>query len=288
MDMLKYIFTNKYFYIGGLALIVFGAAFLLIADKLIMPSYTNYNEGITVPDVSKISMEEAESLLTSYGLRFEITERRSNPAYPADYVIDQSPEPANIVKPNRKIYLTVNTEVKPTVEVPKVVDLNLRNAELQLQNYGLQVGSRSYESSRFKNVVLRQSLPAGATVEKGAVVDLVISDGLGERMVTVPEIVGLRLPEAQLALRRAGLNVGEVQFRPVRDIIPNTVLDYSPKQEELREGETLTLVISERFEVIEETEGGAVIIDSTDSNPDSLNTTSPDSLTNQPNNNDKN
>lgn len=288
MDMLKYIFTNKYFYIGGLALIVLGSALLFTADKLIMPSYTNYNEGITVPDVSKISMEEAESLLTSYGLRFEITERRSNPAYPADYVIDQSPGPANIVKPNRKIYLTVNTEVKPTIEVPKVVDLNLRNAELQLQNYGLQVGSRSYESSRFKNVVLRQSLPAGATVEKGAVVDLVISDGLGERMVTVPEIVGLRLPEAQLELRRAGLNVGEVQFRPVRDIVPNTVLDYSPKREELREGETLTLVISERFEVIEETEGGAVIIDSTDSNPDSLNSTPPDSLNNQPNNNDQN
>lgn len=288
MDMIKYIFTNKYFYIGGLALIIFGAAFLLMADKLIMPSYTNYNEGVTVPDVSKITLEEAESLLSSYGLRFEIAERRSNAAFPADYVIDQSPEPANIVKPNRKVYLTVNTEVKPTVEVPKVVDLNLRNAELQLQNYGLQVGSRSYESSRFKNVVLRQSLPAGATVEKGAVIDLVISDGLGERMVTVPEIVGLRLSEAQLELRRAGLNVGEVQFRPVKDVVPNTVLDYSPKQEELREGETLTLVISERFEVIEETEGGAVIIDSTDTSPDSLNSTPPDSLNNQPNNNNQN
>lgn len=288
MDMIKYIFTNKYFYIGGLALILFGTLFLYTADKLIMPSYTNYNEGITVPDVSKISLQEAEQLLTSYGLRFEVTERRSNQAYPADYVIDQSPGPANIVKPNRKIYLTVNTEVKPTVEVPEVVDLNLRNAELQLQNYGLQVGSRSYESSRFKNVVLRQSLPAGAIVEKGAVVDLVVSDGLGERMVTVPEIINLRLSEAQLELRRAGLNVGEVQFKPVKDIAPNMVLDYSPKQDVLREGETLTLVISERYEVIEETEGGAVIIDSTDSVPDSLNATTADSLNNQPINNDQN
>jgi beta-lactam-binding protein with PASTA domain len=198
-------------------------------------------------------------------------------------VIDQNPEASIIVKPNRKIYLTVNTEVKPQVEVPKVVDFSLRNAEIQLQNYGLKVGSRSYESNRFKNVVLRQSIPAGTTVEKGVVVDLVISDGLGDRMVTVPEIIGLRLSEAQVKLREAGLNVGEVQFRPTRDVLPNTVLDFTPKQQELREGETLDLTISERFEVEEESEGGAVIIDSTGTSSN----TPPDSLNNNRSNSNK-
>lgn len=277
MDMIKYLFTNKYFYISLAGIAVFIAASIFVADRWILPSYTNYNEGITVPDVTKVSLEEAETLLTDYGLRFEVAERRANAAYPADYVIDQNPTSTIIVKPNRKIYLTVNTEVKPQVEVPKVVDFSLRNAEIQLQNYGLKVGTRSYESNRFKNVVLRQSIPAGTTVEKGAVVDLVISDGLGDRMVTVPEIVGLRLSEAQVKLREAGLNVGEVQFRPTRDILPNTVLDFKPKQEELREGETLDLMISERFEVEEESEGGAVIIDSTGTSAN----TPPDSLNNQ-------
>ena len=284
MDLIKYILTNKNFYLGILGIILLGATTLLVADKLVMPFYTNYNEGVTIPDVTKISLEEAQQKLTNFGLRFEVAERRANAAYPADYVIDQNPAPTIIVKPNRKVYLTVNTEVKPQVIVPKVVDLNLRNAELQLQNYGLTVGSRSYESSRFKNVVLRQSIPEGTTVEKGTVVDLVISDGLGDRMVDVPQIIGLRLPEAQLNLRRAGLNVGEVRFKPSKDTIPNIVLDYMPKQEQFREGETLNLVISERFEAIEQTEGGAVIIDSTDNNPDSLNSSPPDSLNNQSNN----
>ncbi len=275
MHMLKQILTNKYFYIGVLSLMIFGAAFLYVADKFIMPYYTNYNEGITVPDVTRISLDEAEALLTNFGLRYEVTDRRANAAYPADYVIDQSPKAANIVKPNRKIYLTVNTEVKPQVIVPEVENLSLRNAEIQLQNYGLQVGSKSYESSRFKNI-LRQSIPAGTTVEKGTVVDLVVGDGLGDTIVTVPEIIGLRLPEAQLKLREAGLRVQEVKFRPTKNVVPNTVLDYEPKEQRLREGETLTLIISERFEVIEESEGGAVIIDSTGNQPDSLN--------NQPNN----
>lgn len=281
MDMLKQIFTNKYFYIGSFSLILFGAAFLYMADKFIMPYYTNYNEGITVPDVTRISLNEAEQLLTDIGLRYEVTDRRANSAYPGNYIIDQSPGANNIVKPNRKIYLTVNTEVKPQVVVPKVVDLSLRNAEIQLQNYGLRVGSRSYESSRFKNVVLRQSIPEGITVEKGTVVDLVISDGLGDEIIAVPEIIGLQLPEAQLKLREAGFVIGEVQFRPTKDVIPNTVLDFSPKEERLREGETLTLIISERFEVIEENEGGAVIIDSTGNQPVSP----PDSVNNQPDDN---
>ncbi|WP_157470627.1 PASTA domain-containing protein [Gracilimonas tropica] len=277
--MLKYIFTNKYFYIGSLALIVFGAAFLFVADKLIMPYYTNYNEGITVPDVTRISLEEAQTLLADYGLRFEVSDRRANSAYPADYVIDQSPSASNIVKPNRKIYLTVNTEVKPQVVVPSVLDLSLRNAEIQLQNYGLKIGSRSYESSRFKTII-RQSIPEGTTVEKGAVVDLVVGDGLGSRIVTVPNIVGLQLPEAQLKLREAGLRVEAVQFRPTKDMAPNTVLDFNPRKEQLREGESLTLTISERFRVEEESEGGAVIIDSTGNSS----STPPDSLNNPQNN----
>ncbi|MEX0608522.1 MAG: PASTA domain-containing protein [Balneolaceae bacterium] len=245
-----------------------------------MPSYTNYNEGITVPDVTRISLEEAQSLLTTYGLRHEVAERRANSAFPADYVIDQSPASTQIVKPDRKIYLTVNTAIKPQVEVPGVVNLSYRNAEIQLQNYGLEVGSTSYESSRFKNVILRQSVAKGTVVEKGTSIDLIISDGLGDKIVEVPEIIGFRLPDAQRRLSEAGFRVGEIEFKPTRNVAPNTVLDFSPKQKELREGETLTLVISERFDAIEQTEGGAVIVDSTDTNG----TAPPDSVNDQSNN----
>lgn len=107
--MIKRLLTSKKFYLSLLSLMIAGAIFLLLLDKLIMPAYTNYNEGLTVPDVTKVSLNEAEQILTTYGLRFEVTERRANAAYPANYVIDQSPSPNFIVKPNRKIYLTVNS-----------------------------------------------------------------------------------------------------------------------------------------------------------------------------------
>lgn len=262
-SMLKRILTSKKFYLTILGVVLFGAFSLLLLDKVIMPSYTNYYEGVTVPDLTRVSLEEAEVKLTNIGLRYEVADRRANSAFPANYVIDQQPAATTIVKPNRKIYLTVNTEVKPQVIVPNVTSLSFRNAKIQLQNYGLDVGSVSYESSRFKNSVLRQSIPEGTTVSKGTLVDLVVSDGLGDKIVQIPEIIGLRLPQAQLKLREAGLNIGEILFRPSKEVVPNTVLDFTPKVTEIIEGESLDLVISERFDAIEQVEGGVVNIDST-------------------------
>ncbi len=270
LQYLKQIFTSKKFYYSLLGLVLLGSGSLLVLDEVIMPAYTNYYEGVTVPDVRELSLTEAEELLTSYGLRYEVTDRRANSAFPEDYVIDQTPTPAEIVKPNRKIYLTVNTESHPTVTVPEVVNLSYRNARIQLQNYGLTVGTVSYESSRFKNTVMRQSIEPADTVEKGTAVDLVVSDGLGEKMVDVPNIIGLRLTEAQQKLREAGLRIGDFTYQPSKEVAANTIIDFSPKQNRVVEGETINLTIAERFDAKEESESGAVSVDTTYVQPDSL------------------
>lgn len=262
-NQLKNLLTSKklYYTIGGL--VVAGIAILLLMNEVLMPEYTNYNEGVTVPDVTRMSMTEAEQMLQNYGLRYEVTDRRANAAYPANYIIDQTPYPSEIVKPNRKIYLTVNTGSRPTVMVPDVVNLSLRNAKIQLQNYGLEVGTVSFESSRFKNTVLRQSIESGRKVERGTVVNLAVSDGLGEKVVEVPDIIGLNLTEAQLKLREAGLRVEEIRFRPSKEEPPNVILEYTPKKDTLIEGESLKLIVSERFDVKEESESGAIRVDTT-------------------------
>ncbi|MEX2463747.1 MAG: PASTA domain-containing protein [Balneolaceae bacterium] len=263
MDSFKALLLNKTLYKILGSILLAGITFALIMDQLVMPYYTNFNEGVTVPDVTKISLEEAESKLEKIGLRHEILDRRANSVYPANYIIDQSPAPKQIVKPNRKIYLTVNTAVTPQTVVPNVVNMSLRNAEIQLENHGLVVGTRSYESSRFRNTILRQTVAAEDTVARGTVVNLVVSDGLGSRMVTVPDVIGLRLTDAQQTITRAGLRVGEIRYQPSKEFTPNTVISITPNETELTEGETLLLVVSERFDAREEIETGAIIDDTT-------------------------
>ena len=102
--MLKALFTNKFLYIIIFSLVGLGALSLITLDKFIMPYYTKYNEGITVPDITRISLEEAKEQLTSIGLRFEVADRRANSAYPANYVIDQAPS-ASILRNQTEKYI---------------------------------------------------------------------------------------------------------------------------------------------------------------------------------------
>lgn len=271
-SLIKKILNSKKFYIAVGGLVVVGALFLFVMNSYVMPAYTNYDEGITVPDVARVSLKEAEQRLKDCNLRYEVADRRANSAYPANYVVDQTPSPTEIVKPGRKIYLTVNTATNPKVKVPDVVNLSKRNAEIQLQNYGLKVGTISFESSRFKNSVLRQSVKAGKVVPKGTMVDLAVSDGLGEKMVDIPNIKGLRLSEAQQKLQQVGLRVGEIQFQPSKKVSANVILDYQPHKAQIVEGESLKLIVSERYNVKEETESGAIL--------DTTNIASPDTTQN--------
>lgn len=238
--------TSKKFYMGILAVGVALVLLIILFNSVIMPWYTNYAEGVTVPNVTRMPLDEAKATLTAYGLRYQVADRRKNAMFPAGFVTDQQPEPSELVKPNRKIYLTVNMEYHPTVEVPKVVNLSLRSAKIQLQNSGLKVGTISYESSRFKNTVLRQSIKADEKVEKGTSIDLAIGDGLGERKVGIPDIVGMNLTAAQQQLRRTGLRIGQVRYKPQPNVAPGTVIDFSPKKKRVVIGTTLKLVVARK------------------------------------------
>lgn len=253
--------------LGLTAMVIIGAAGLFAADHWVMPAYTHYQEGVTVPDITKVSYEEATERLDNYGLRYEVLDRRSHAAYPANYIIDQAPVPGQVVKPNRKIYLTVNTTEAPTATVPDLTNMSLRNARIQLQNSNLQPGVVSYESSRFRNTVLRQSVPPGEIVAQGTTVDLAVSDGLGGEMVRVPELLGEQLPDAQRMIREAGLRIGDVRFQRLQGSQPNTVISITPEVSQLREGESIDLVIAERFDAQEESESGVILEESDELDP---------------------
>lgn len=244
-------------YIGLFIVVAGGSLTLFVMNSYIMPAYTNYNEGLTVPDITKMEVEQATQRLEEIGLRYEVVERRANDLYPPNYVLDQAPEGRSIVKPNRKIYLTVNSSVTPTIEVPEVVDLSLRNAQIQLQSQGLEVGAIDYASSRFQNTVLSQSIAAGTTVETGTAVNLVVSDGLGMTKVEIPEILGKRLGVAQRSLRESGLRVGSIQFQRTDEVEANIVIEFTPADADSAfEGERIDLLVSERADTEEFDEQG--------------------------------
>ena len=262
--LIDFITDRKLYYLLAI-LILFSGISLIALDRYIMPLYTGYGHGITVPDVTRMPLEEATASLEARGLRHELAAKRSNDAFPPDFVIDQTPNAGMIVKPNRKVYITVNATSTPTVAVPDVQNLSLRNATIQLSNSGLQLGNVTYESSRFRNSVLRQSIPAGRRVDQNTTVDLIVGDGLVSIRVQVPDITNMHLTEAQNTIRGAGLRVGSIQFEPTSRVRPNTVISYRPDNvATVFEGTAIDLVVSVSPSQEEEEETGPIIIDDTD------------------------
>jgi beta-lactam-binding protein with PASTA domain len=80
------------------------------------------------------------------------------------------------------------------------------------------VGDTTYVSDVAKDVVLQflfrgRALQAGDEIPKGSVVNLVLGDGLGASEVDIPDLVGLTLSEARMALSGSSLKLGIISFQ---------------------------------------------------------------------------
>ncbi len=100
------------------------------------------------------------------------------------------------------------------VTVPDVTSQAAADAQLSLQNLGLNVLlQRKPDPTVPKDTVMDTAPAAGTVVDKGRTVTLVVSDG--PRQVSVPRLDGLTQDEADKALTDAGLTVAdEVDHKP--------------------------------------------------------------------------
>ena len=149
-------------------------------------------------------------------------------------VLDQDPAPNCKVKENRTIYLTINATQPPDVKMPDLVDVSFRQAEAMLQSFGLVAGDIIYRSDLAKNAVLEQlyknkNIKPGTMIPKGAVIDLILGDGLGDFDVPVPDLIGLTLEEALLVVKRGSLTIGNIQYdAELRDTLTAKIYNQNP------------------------------------------------------------
>jgi eukaryotic-like serine/threonine-protein kinase len=100
--------------------------------------------------------------------------------------------------------------------VPNVVGMEYRAAETELVQAGFRAerGEERFHSSAPRLVVLEQTPAPGSRELTGTMVRLVIS--AGQRMGTVPNVVGMTREQAEVVLSTAGHDIGETEERPSR------------------------------------------------------------------------
>lgn len=202
LEELRRLITNKYFYVGLGVLVIAGLVVFIGFNYLLMPNYTRHDAAIAVPRVTDLPYEQAAEILRQHDLRVEQETQRFDPEAPRDVVVDQSPGAETLVKPGRRIYLTVNTGETPTVTVPRLEGFSAREATNQLRAVGLRLGEVRADSipHPYQNTVTRQSPAAGSTVQEGHQVTIWVSTGPGDEWVSVPDVTGMTVADARALL----------------------------------------------------------------------------------------
>ncbi|SHO59384.1 PASTA domain-containing protein [Algoriphagus zhangzhouensis] len=234
-------------------IVILALSFLLgfLFLQLYLPMYTNHGETVSVPDLSGYTFDESIDILDNSGLKYEVSlDSGFSTDEKALAVLKQIPAAEEQVKSGRKIYLTLNARNAPLIKMPNLVNMLLKNVQETLANMGLERGEIIYVPDIGINVVLEQryrgvSINEGFEVPKGAKIDLVVGDGLGNQILSVPNFVGMDETDAEFLILGSGLRLGQKNYSKNDTIPTGYVFKQTPEANmQVKTGEIIDLWIS--------------------------------------------
>lgn len=198
---------------------------------------------IDVPNVTNMTVVEAQKLLEEKQFKVELEEKYGDPEkFKPGTVMQQSPKAGEKRKQGSLIILTIckGAELKA---VPDVTGMSLGKAEQTLADAGFKVGkiTRRHEENGKNGAVLSQSPKGMDKAPKGTGIDLVVNEGDKD----VPNIVGKNIDEAKGMLEQAGLKLGEIKKVNDAGAKKNVVLACNPGVgSKLNEGAAVSITVA--------------------------------------------
>ena len=181
---------------------------------------------VQVPDVKKLSVDEAKQKLTDSGLVPVTAATKIVEGFKVNQVVSQTPEADQKVPQDSEV--TINVATKEEAEVPKVTGLSLAEAKKALAVKGFtfhQLTPQLADSSAPVGTIKSQNPKAGVMVPPQSSIGLAVA----AKGVQVPQIINRTLSSAQLLLRQKGFEVsifGTVNLGNVNTV---QVKNQSPK-----------------------------------------------------------
>lgn len=204
-------------------------------------------DSITVPDVSGMTEDEAQSALENAGFRNISSEFTYHDSVPSGQVIGTTPEANAEATEDTEIVMQVSKGAERKT-VPNVVGQKDADAQNAIKSAGLSVGTVTYEysDSVAQGIVISQSVDGGKKVSAGTTVDLVISNGPEPAAkVNVPPVTGTSESNARQLIQNVGLSVGTVTYQHSSSVAAGYVISCSPGVgSSVDEGTSVSLVVS--------------------------------------------
>jgi eukaryotic-like serine/threonine-protein kinase len=186
--------------IASLALMVLMA--LMIAAVSIW--YFGTQSRIVVPSVTGMPAAQAESTLSSAGLKMVVTQRAASSSASTGTVMSEDPPAGSEARRGSSVKVVVSTGRAMTT-VPSLIGMSLETASSNVASVGLVVGTVVTQNSDAfpANTIASQSPEAGTQLTAGSSVTLIVS--AGQARATVPDVSGLSQSQATAKLDDAGL-----------------------------------------------------------------------------------
>ena len=241
-------------------------AFLIIFIVLKMLGWiTRHGEYLTVPAVVGKKTDDAIKLLEKQGFDVQIQDSIFTDTAARGIVLKQLPDPNATVKINRTVFITVNRVIPPMIEMPKLEGQSLGFALDLLQRNHLQLGDTLFKEDFQVGTVLEQQyngvrIAEKAKVQWGSKITLIVSSGLGNQQMIVPDIEGMTFKDAKSYLEQYGIIIGAVLTdNDVKDTANAFVYQQSPahlddqkRPQYIRSGQVMDLRLAAQMKVLKD------------------------------------
>lgn len=203
----------------------------------ILSLYTHRGESLPIPDLSGLTVGQAQQVGRKMKLRFEVTDSVYKAGRTPGTILMQNPGAGRKVKSGRMVYLTLVSAIPGQEILPKLTDVSLRQAKVLLEAKGFVLGKVELIPSEFNDLVLDQKyngLPVtpGTRLNSGTTIDLVVGQNIGSNETFIPDFSGLPLAEVLIVCNLKQLQTGTVVYdesvKTREDSLAATVISQEP------------------------------------------------------------
>lgn len=201
-------------------------------------------ERVTVPDLSKMTEDEAKAALKKLRLGVNVQTGTSDDV-PEGQVYDQSPAAGTKVDVHTQVTINISSG-KEKFSLDDVTGMQYQQAQAQLENDGLVVSLEfDYSDSVGSDMVISTSPEAGSQVVKGDTITITASKGKETKTTIVPNLLGHNIDDAIQMIKDAGLTYNGKSSDYSDSYSENQVMDQSISAEKtVDEGTTISLTVS--------------------------------------------
>lgn len=218
---------------------------LLIIAVFVLATALLSGCGTEVPDVTGMTVADASKTVKAVGLELAIPTYDNKPSSEHGRVVSQTPAAGERLNEGAVEIVLAGF---PPMPVPSATGLSKEEAESAINSAGLTVGEVNEEFNETvpKGKVISQEPSAGAEVQKGDEVALVVSKG--RQPIAIPSVVGKSQQEATKLLKTAGFKVKMKAEDSSKK--KGTVLAQTPSKGKAVPGASVVLTVSSGVQMV--------------------------------------